>query len=108
MNRLKIADGGKDAALEIHFMGGSTAGLQVDDLTLGNVAMWNIGGPTSVSSRTYKQSALVIAVIDSKSKHTIWAAKCTDNFGDPNQLKERIQKSVSRAFAKFPKKMACS
>jgi hypothetical protein len=108
MNQLKIASADKDADLEIHFMGGSSAGLQVDDLTVGNVAMWNIGGPVAVSSRSYKNSALVIAVIDSKSKHTLWAAKCTDNFGDPNQIKERIEKSVSKAFAKFPKKLACS
>src|SRR4051812_34986831 len=41
MNQLKIASAGKDADLEIHFMGGSSAGLQVDDLSVGDVAMWN-------------------------------------------------------------------
>ncbi|HEX4772583.1 MAG TPA: DUF4136 domain-containing protein [Bryobacteraceae bacterium] len=108
MNQLKIASAGKEADLEIHFMGGTSAGLQVDDLTVGNVAMWNIGGPLAVSSRSYKKSALVIAVVDAKTKHTVWAAQCTDNFGDPNKLKERIQNAVTKAFAKFPKNLACS
>jgi hypothetical protein len=109
MKDLKIGEAGKDAQLEVRFMGGSSADLQVDaDLSVGDVAMWNIGGPVAVSSRTYKKSALLIAVIDNKSNQTLWAAKCSDNFGDPNQLQERIQKAVAKAFAKFPKKIACS
>ncbi|HZS56363.1 MAG TPA: DUF4136 domain-containing protein [Bryobacteraceae bacterium] len=107
MNQLKIADGGKDADLEVRFMGGNSAGLQVDDLTMGDVAMWNIGGPQPISGRAYKKSNLVIVVVDGKSNRTIWAAQCVDNFGDPNRLRERIQRAVSKAFTKFPKKLAC-
>jgi hypothetical protein len=88
-------------------MGGSGAGLQVDDLAVGDVAMWDIGGPQAVSGRTYKKSSLVIGAVDNRSKRTIWAARCSDKFGDPAHLQERIQKAVTKAFAKFPKKFAC-
>src|SRR5438270_11977470 len=58
MNRLNITEAGKAADVEVRFMGGNGAGLQIDDLTVGDVAMWNIGGPAAVSSRTYKKSDL--------------------------------------------------
>jgi Domain of unknown function (DUF4136) len=108
MNPLKISEAGKGADLEIRFMGGNSAGLQVDDLAIGDVAMWDIGGPQPISGRTYKKSNLVIAAVDNRSNRTIWAARCTDKFGDPNHLQERVQKAVAKAFAKFPKKLACS
>jgi len=107
MNELKIAEAGKSAEMEIRFMGGNSAGLQVDDLTVGDVAMWSIGAPQAVSARSYKKSNLVIVVVDSKSNRTVWAAQCIDKFGDPNHLQERIQKAVDKAFSKFPKKLAC-
>jgi hypothetical protein len=108
MKELKISEVDKNAGLIVRFMGGTGAGLQVDDLTMGDVAMWNIGAPIGVSGRTYKKSTLVIVVVDGKSNSTLWAARCSDNFGDPNRLQERIQKAVSKAFAKFPKKIACT
>lgn len=107
MKDMKIAEADKGADLEIRFMGGNGAGLQVDDLAVGDVAMWDIGGPAAVSGRTYKKSSLVIAMVDNRSKRTIWAARCSDKFGDPAHLQERIQKAVAKAFAKFPKKFAC-
>jgi hypothetical protein len=108
MKELRIGESGKDAELEVRFMGGNSAGLQVDDPTMGDVAMWDIGGSPAVSGRTYKKSTLVIAVVDNKSNQTLWAARCSDKFGDPNHIQERIQKAVAKAFAKFPKKIACS
>jgi Domain of unknown function (DUF4136) len=108
MHGLKIREAAKNSAeLEIRFIGGTGAGLQVDDLAAGDVAVWNIGGPQAVPGRTYKKSTLAIAVFDNKSNQTVWAARCTDNFGDPNRLRERIQKAVAKAFAKFPKKLSC-
>ncbi len=108
MNKLKITETGKSSAdVEVRFMGGASAGLQVDDLSVGDVAMWNIGGPAAVSSRTYKKSSLIIALIDNKSNQTVWAARCMDKFGDPNELRERIDKAVTKAFAKLPKELTC-
>lgn len=107
MNGMKIAEADKDPDVEIRFMGGNGAGLQVDDLAVGDVAMWNIGGPQAISGKTYKKSSLVIGIFDNRSKRTIWAARYNDNFGDPARLKERIQKGVQKTFSKFPKKFAC-
>jgi Domain of unknown function (DUF4136) len=107
MKALKVSEAGKTADLEIRFVGGNSAGLQVDDLAVGDVAMWDVGGPPPISGRTYTKSNLVIAAVDSRSNRTIWAARCTDKFGDPNRLQERIQKAVAKAFAKFPKKLVC-
>jgi hypothetical protein len=107
MKSMKVADASKGADVEIRFMGGNGAGLQIDDLMIGDVAMWNIGGYPAVSGRTYKKSSLVIAVVDNRSKQTIWAARYSDNFGDPNRLRERIQNGVTKVFAKFPKKFVC-
>src|SRR4051794_12073379 len=108
MNPLKIREAGKDADIEVRFMGGNGAGLQVDDLAVGDMAMWNVGGLQPSSGRTYKKSDLLIAAFDNRSNQTVWAARCTDKFGDPNKLQDRIQKAVSKAFSKFPKKMLCS
>jgi hypothetical protein len=108
MNGLRIFEVDKDAELEIRFMGGNSAGLQTNDLAAGDVAMWDIGGGPAVSGRTYKKSSLVIAAVDTKSNRTLWTARCTDKFGDPAHLEERIQKAVAKAFAKFPKKFACA
>ncbi len=108
MNGLNIRQVKEHPDLEIRFMGGNGAGLQVDDMSVGDVAMWDIGGPPGVSGKTYKKSNLVIAVVDDRSGRTIWAARCTDKFGDPARLRERIEKAVSKAFTKFPKKSACS
>jgi uncharacterized protein DUF4136 len=108
MKGLKIAEAPKSSAeLEVRFMGGNTAGLQADDLTTGDVAMWDVGGPQAIEGRTYKKSNLVIVVVDNKSNRTLWAARCTDKFGDPNHVRERIQKAISKAFAKFPKSLGC-
>src|SRR5438270_4547599 len=107
LNRFKITEAGKSAHVEIRFMGGSSAGLQVDDLSVGDVAMWNIGGAQAVPGHTYKKSNLVIGAFDNRSNRTIWAARCIDKFGDPEHMQERIQKAVSKAFGKFPNKMAC-
>jgi hypothetical protein len=108
MNELRIAGAGKGAELEIRFMGGNSAGLQTDDLAVGDVAMWDIGGAPAVAGRTYKKSSLVIAAVDNKSNRTLWAARCTDKFGDPAHIQERIQKAVAKAFSKFPKTFACA
>ena len=108
MKGLWIAEADQNADLQIHFMGGTGAGLQVDDLAVGDVAMWNIGASGAVSGRTYKKSSLVIAVVDTKSNRTLWAARCSDKFGDPERIRERIEKAVAKAFSKFPKKFACS
>jgi hypothetical protein len=107
MQGLKISEAGKSADIEVRFIGGSSAGLQVDDLDVGAVAMWNIGGPVSVNGRTYTTSNLGIAIVENSSNHTIWAASCTDKFGDPAHLQERIQKAVAKAFSKLPKNLAC-
>src|SRR5689334_17323313 len=58
MTGLNIKEADKSAELEVRFMGGSGAGLQTDDITVGNVAMWDIGGPQVVTGRTYKKSDL--------------------------------------------------
>jgi hypothetical protein len=108
MNGLKIAEANQNAELEVRFMGGNSAGLQVDDPSLGDIAMWDIGGPQAIPGRTYKKSSLVIAAVEKKSNRTVWAARCTDKFGDPSHMQERIQKAVTKAFAKFPKRLACS
>jgi hypothetical protein len=108
MKELKISEVDKNAGMIVRFMGGTGAGLQVDDLTIGDVAMWNIGGPVAAPGRTYKKSTLVIVAVDGKSNRSLWAARCSDNFGDPNRLQERIEKAVAKAFAKFPKKIACT
>lgn len=107
MSHLHISEAGKIADVEIRFMGGASAGLQIDDLTAGNMAVWNTGGPPPMSARTYPKSNLLIAVVEPKANRTIWAARCTDKFGDPARLEERINKAVTEAFAKFPKKFAC-
>lgn len=107
MSGMKIAEADKGADVEIRFMGGNGAGLQADDLLVGDIAMWDSSGPVAESGRTYKKSSLVIAAFDNRSKRTIWAARCSDKFGDPAHLQERIQKAVAKAFAKFPKKFAC-
>ncbi len=107
MSGMNIAEAESGADLDVRFMGGNGAGLQVDDVGIGDAAVWNVGGAPPVSSRTYKKSALVIAVVDNRSKRTVWAARCSDKFGDPNQLRERIDKAVAQAFQKFPKKFAC-
>jgi Domain of unknown function (DUF4136) len=108
MKQLKISEAGKAADVEIRFMGGNGAGLRVDDLSVGDVAMWNIGGPQSVSGGTYKKSNLLIAVVENSSNRTLWAVRCTDKFGDPNRLQQRIEKAVAKAFSKFPKKLTCT
>lgn len=108
MRRLNIREGGQSAEMVIRFMGGNGAGLQTDDLLAGDVAIWNIGGYPAVPGRTYKKSSLVMGVLDSKSKQTVWAARYSDNFGDPDKLKERIENAVTKAFGKFPKKLSCS
>jgi hypothetical protein len=108
MKQLKISEAGKAADIEVRFMGGNGAGLRVDDVSVGDVAMWNIGGPQAVDGGTYKKSDLVIGIVESSSNRTLWAVRYTGNFGDPNRLKERIEKGVSKAFSKFPKKLACT
>lgn len=108
MKLLNIREGGKSAEMEIRFMGGTSAGLQSDDLMAGDIAMWNIGGYPAAPGRTYKKSSLVMGVVDNKSSQTVWAALYTDNFGDPDKLRERIENAVAKAFAKFPKKLSCS
>jgi hypothetical protein len=108
MSQLKISEADSSAELEIRFVGGSGAGLQVEDASVGNVAMWDIGGPQGVTGRTYKKGDLVIVAVERKSNRTLWAARCTDKFGDRSHMQERIQKAVAKAFAKFPKKLTCS
>ncbi len=108
MNKLNIAQSDMRPELEVRFMGGNSAGLQVDSASMGHMMMWDIGGPQAVPGRTYKKSTLVIGVVDNKSNRTLWAARCTDNFGDPSKMRERIEKAIAKAFAKFPKKAACS
>jgi Domain of unknown function (DUF4136) len=108
MNGLKIGSASTAADLVVRFMGGVGAGLQVDDFAVGTYAVWNLGGGLEMSSRTYKKSELVIVVVDGKSNRALWAAQCIDNFGDPNKIKERIENAVAKAFAKFPKNLACS
>lgn len=108
MAGMKIAEADKNADIEIHFMSGNSAGLHIDDPAMGKVMMWNIGGSQPTSGRTYKKSSLVIVVTDNRSKQTVWAARCIDKFGDPGKMRERIEKAVAKAFAKFPKGVACS
>jgi hypothetical protein len=108
MNILKITPAENNADLEVRFMGGNSAGLQVDASTaVGDVAMWDIGGPQAVPGKTYKKSTLVIGVFDKRSNQTVWTATCSDKFGDPNKMRERIDKAVEKAFSKFPTKFAC-
>jgi hypothetical protein len=108
MNALKITQAEKaEAQMEVRFLGGAGADLQVDSPTMGDYMTWDIGGPASVPGRAYKKSHLVIGVFDLKSNQTVWAAQCTDKFGDPNEIRERLQKAVAKAFAKFPKKLVC-
>jgi hypothetical protein len=108
MNALKITEADKSQAqMEVRFLGGAGADLQVDSATMGDYITWNLGGPLSVPGRSYKKSHLVIGVFDLKSNQTIWSAQCTDKFGDPNEIRERLQKAVAKAFAKFPKKLVC-
>ena len=108
MNVLKITETDKSQAqIEVRFLGGAGADLQVESPTMGDYMTWDIGGPASVPGRTYKKSHLVIGVFDLKSNQTVWAAQCTDKFGDPNEIRERLQKAVAKAFAKFPKKLVC-
>ncbi len=108
MKGLRIAEANSKPDLIVRFMGGSGAGLQVDDLAVGDVAIWDVGGPQAVSGKVYKKSTLVIAVVDNRSQRTLWAARCSDKFGDPQRIRERIEKAVAKAFAKFPRKFSCS
>jgi hypothetical protein len=107
MKELNIAEVDKGAEVEVRFMGGNGAGLQTDDPTVGDVAVWALTGTPTVSGKTYKKSTLVLGIVDSKSNRTLWTARCSDNFGDPARLEERIQKAVAKAFAKFPKSFSC-
>jgi hypothetical protein len=107
MKGLNIAEADKGAEIEVRFMGGNGAGLQIDDPTYGDVAVWAVGGTPAVSGRTYKKSTLVLGVLDNKSNRTLWTAQYKDNFGDPAHLEERIQKAVAKAFGKFPKSFSC-
>ena len=108
MNTLQITQAEKDPDLEVRFMGGNGAGLQTDaSPAIGDVAMWDIGGPQAVGGKTYKKSTLVLGVFDKRSNQTVWTATCTDKFGDPSKMRERIDKAVENAFSKFPKKFAC-
>jgi len=107
MKELNIAEVDKGAEVEVRFMGGNGAGLQTDDPTVGDMAVWALTGSPTVSGKTYKKSTLVLGILDTKSNRTLWTARCTDNFGDPARLEERIQKAVAKAFAKFPKSFSC-
>jgi hypothetical protein len=108
MNSLNIAEAEQGADVEFRFMGGSGAGLQVDaPSAVGDAMMWDIGGPQGVPGRTYKKSTLVIGVFDKRSNKTVWTATCTDKFGDPSKMRERIDKAIEKAFSKFPKTFAC-
>ena len=99
--------GGDKAQLDVRFMGGTGADVQVEDVTVGDYAVWAINGPLATTGRAYKKSVLGIAVVDSTAKQTVWAAKVTDNFGDPNKLDERIKNAVAKAFDKFPAELSC-
>lgn len=107
MRRLNINEASGNPDAEIRFVGGSGAGLQVDDMAVGDVAMWNVGGTYAINGRTYKKSSLIMVVVESRSNRTLWAARCTDNFGDPDRIQERIEQAVAKAFSKFPKKLTC-
>ena len=107
MSARNITEATANPDFEVRFLGGAGAGLQTDYGSLGDYAVWDIGGPSAVTGRTYKKSVLGIAVVDPKSNKTLWAAKCMDKFGDPNHLEERINGAVAKAFSKFPKSLLC-
>ena len=107
MQRLNIAEADKNPDIEVRFIGGNSAGLQVYDPRVGDIAMWDIGAPVAVQGHTYKKTTLVMAVVETHTNRTLWAAQCSDRFGDPARMQERIDKAVQKAFAKFPEKVAC-
>jgi hypothetical protein len=107
MNGRRIRESAGKPDLIFRFMGGTGAGLQIDDPTAGDMMVWNIGGTFPTSSKYYKKSALFIAAVDGHNQQTIWAAKCSDKFGDPARLEERINKAVTSAFKKLPAFLTC-
>jgi hypothetical protein len=56
MNPLKISEAANGADLEIRFMGGNSAGLQVHDLAIGDVAMWDVGSSQPISDGPTKRA----------------------------------------------------
>ena len=109
MSKLKIAEANTGAELEVRFMGGTGAGIQEDAaVNVGDIMMWDLSGGQSVPGRTYKKSTLVFGIVETRTNRTLWAARCTDKFGDPAKMRERIEKAVAKAFTKFPKKAVCN
>jgi hypothetical protein len=102
-----ISKVGAKPDLVFRFMGGNSAGLQIDDPTAGDFMMWDIGGTFPESSRTYKKSTLYLAAIDGEKKTTIWSSVATDKFGDPKHVEERINKAIADSFKKFPSFLIC-
>jgi hypothetical protein len=108
MNARDIRESAATPDLIFRFMGGNSTGLQIDDPTVGNVMVWDLGGNFSSSSHTYKKTTLFVVAVDGRTQQTIWSASCSDKFGDPKRVEERIKKAVEGAFKKFPKFISCS
>lgn len=99
---------GKDG-LELSYMGGISADIRTDSIFMGDYMVWGTAGGTTyvdgqvyASGRTYKKSSLIITVVDPVPNKAVWAARATDNFGNPSELEQRINKAVAKSFDKFP------
>jgi Domain of unknown function (DUF4136) len=95
---------GKDG-LELSYMGGISAGIRTDSIWVGDYMTWATGDVSiHVDGRTYKKSSLIITVVDPVPNKAVWAARATDNFGQPSDLEQRVDRAVAKSFDKFPVK----
>ena len=93
-----------DAALEVSYAAGVSKDLRLDVSYMGDYMTWMMGTPFGVDARQYQTNGLLITVVDtSQNRKAVWAGLATANF-KPADLKGLIDKSVEKAFKKFPLK----
>jgi Domain of unknown function (DUF4136) len=91
-----------DAALEVSYAAGVSKDLRLDYSYMGDYMTWMTGAPFGVDARHYQTNGLLITVVDtSQNRKAVWAGLATANF-KPADLKGLIDKSVEKAFKKFP------
>ncbi len=93
-----------DAALELSYAAGVSKNLRLDVAYLGDYMTWTLGTPFISNARHYQTNGLLITVVDtSQNRKAVWAGLATANF-EPKDLEALINKSVEKAFQKFPLK----
>jgi Domain of unknown function (DUF4136) len=91
-----------DAPLELSYAAGVSKNLRLDVAYLGDYMMWTLGTPFLSDARQYQTNGLLITVVDtSQNRKAIWAGLATANF-KPSDVEDLINKSVEKAFKKFP------